>query len=113
MKRMFKCLPLLIILVGIQACKKSFLEVTPNGDTYLEANYYQNAAQAFSGLVSVYDPLGSETGVTYSNKQGLLNAASDDCGAGGGSASDIPAWVVLDNFTLNSGQGPQSDLWGR
>lgn len=113
MKRMFKYLPLLIILVGIQACKKSFVDVSPNGDTYLEANYYQNASQAFAGLVSTYDPLGSETGSTYSDKVGLLNAASDDCGAGGGSASDQPVWVAWDNFTVNAGQGPQGDLWGR
>lgn len=113
MKRSIKYLPLLTVLVAIQACKKSFVEVKPTGDTYLEANYYQNAQQAFNGLVAVYDPLGSETGSTYSNKQGLLNAASDDCGAGGGSATDQVAWVVWDNFTVNSGQGPQGDLWGR
>lgn len=113
MKRSIKYLPLVTALVFIQACKKSFIEVKPNGDTYLEANYYQNAAQVFNGLVAVYDPLGSETGSTYSNKQGLLNAASDDCGAGGGSATDQVAWVVWDNFTVNAGQGPQGDLWGR
>jgi hypothetical protein len=113
MKRSAKYLPLLITLLFIQACKKSFIEVKPTGDTYLEANYYQNAAQAFNGLVATYDPLGSETGGTYSNKQGLLNAASDDCGAGGGSATDQVAWASWDNFTVNSGQGPQGDLWGR
>jgi hypothetical protein len=115
MKKLNKKYPLLFLtaLIILVACKKSFLEVSPSGSTVLESGYYKTAAQVFNGLVSVYDPLGSETGSTYSNKLGLLNAASDDCGAGGGSATDQVTWVVLDNFTINAGQGPQGDLWGR
>ena len=93
--------------------RNRFLEVQPVGGTALENTYYKNAAEVFNGLVAAYDPLGSETGSTYSDKVGLLNAASDDCGAGGGSATDQVNWVVWDNFTVNVGQGPQGDLWGR
>lgn len=109
-----KYIALFIVTVTVlTACKKSFLEVQPIGGTALESNYYKTAAEVFNGLVATYDPLGSETGGTYSNKLGLLNAASDDCGAGGGSATDQVNWVVWDNFTVSVGQGPQGDLWGR
>ncbi|MEP7110305.1 MAG: RagB/SusD family nutrient uptake outer membrane protein [Ferruginibacter sp.] len=97
----------------LYSCKKDFLDVQPTGSTKLESNYYQNAAEVFNGLIAVYDPLGSETGGTYSSKLGLLNTASDDCGVGGGSASDQPSWTAWDNFTVNTGQGPQGDMWGR
>jgi hypothetical protein len=100
-------------VTGFVSCKKSFLEVQPRGGTVLESSYYKNAAEVFNGLIAVYDPLGSETGATYADKVGLLNAASDDCGVGGGSASDQPVWTAWDNFTVSPGQGPQGDLWGR
>ncbi len=95
------------------ACKKTFLDVQPVGGTALEVSYYKTAAEVFNGVVAAYDPLGSETGSTYSDKVGLLNTASDDCAAGGGSATDQVSWVVWDNFTVSVGQGPQGDLWGR
>jgi len=107
---------ILLLVAGMTvlgACKKSFLEVEPRGGTALESGYYKSAAEVFNGLIAVYDPLGSQTGGTYSNKVGLLNAASDDAGVGGGSASDQPVWTAWDNFTVNPGQGPQGDLWGR
>ncbi|MCW3088966.1 MAG: carbohydrate-binding protein SusD [Ferruginibacter sp.] len=103
----FAALPLL------NSCKKDFLDVNPTGETSLESNYYKNAAEIFKGVVAAYDPLGSETGGTYSSKLGLLNTASDDCGVGGGSATDQASWAVWDNFTISVGQGPQGDLWGR
>jgi starch-binding outer membrane protein, SusD/RagB family len=103
----FAALPLL------NSCKKDFLEVKPTGETSLESNYYKNADEVFKGMVAAYDPLGSETGSTYSDKVGLLNTASDDCGVGGGSATDQASWTAWDNFTVTVGQGPQGDLWGR
>lgn len=93
------------------SCQKSWLTVTPKG-TNLEANYYQTPDEAFAGLVAAYDPLGAEVATSYCMKLGLLNTASDDCLAGGGSSSDQPTWVALDNFTVSAGQGPQGDIWG-
>ncbi|HYH13949.1 MAG TPA: RagB/SusD family nutrient uptake outer membrane protein, partial [Flavisolibacter sp.] len=103
----------LIGLSTLSACKKSFLEVEPRGATELESGYYKNAQEVFNGLIAVYDPLGSQTGGTYSSKEGLLNTASDDVGVGGGSATDQAVWTAWDNFSVNAGQGPQADLWGR
>jgi hypothetical protein len=96
----------------VTSCSKEFLEVEPKGTT-LETNYYKNAAEAFTGLIAAYDPLGTECGKTYSNKIGPLNSASDDCYAGGGSSSDVPAWQVWNNFTLDAATGIQADFWSR
>ena len=64
----------------ITACTKSFLTVTPVG-TNLEANYYQTQAQAFAGLVSVYDVVGWQGG-GFVTKENAMDAASDDHVAG-------------------------------
>jgi hypothetical protein len=96
----------------LNSCSKSWLDVEPKG-TSLEANYYKNAEEAFNGLVAAYDPLGAECGKTYSNKIGPLNSASDDCYAGGGSSSDVPAWQVWNNYTIDAATGIQADFWSR
>lgn len=104
-----------ILFVGIlilNSCSKSWLEVEPKG-TSLETNYYKNADEAYKGLVAAYDPLGTECGATYSNKIGPLNSASDDCYAGGGSSSDVPAWQVWNNYTIDPSLGIQGDFWDR
>jgi hypothetical protein len=103
-----------LVLVGLilNSCSKKFLEVDPKGTT-LESNYYKNADEAYKGLVSCYDPLGTECGKTYSNKIGPLNSASDDCYAGGGSSSDVPAWQVWNNYTIDAATGIQGDFWNR
>lgn len=98
--------------VLLNSCSKDFIDLKPKG-TALEDNYYRNAEEAFNGLVSVYDPLGKEVGSTYSNKIGPLNSASDDCYAGGASSSDVPAWQVWNNFTVDAANGIQSDFWER
>ncbi|MEI7896030.1 MAG: RagB/SusD family nutrient uptake outer membrane protein [bacterium] len=104
-----------VMVLGVlilSSCSKSFLEVEPKGTT-LETNYYKNADEAYKGLVSCYDPLGLECGKTYSNKIGPLNSASDDCYAGGGSSSDVPAWQVWNNYTVDAATGIQGDFWNR
>ncbi len=104
-----------LFLTGIlllNACSKSFLDVTPKGTT-LESNYYKNASEAFAGLVSVYDPLGAEVVKDYSSKVGLLNTASDDCYAGGGSYGDRATWEAWNTYTVDPAVGPQDDFWGR
>lgn len=116
MKKSIKYIALCIAAMPLlTSCKKSWLNVDPTGDeTQLESQYYKNAAEVFKGLVSVYDPLGSETGGTYSSKLGLLNVASDDVAAGGAAPGpDQPIWTAWDKFTVNVAVGPQGDLWGR
>jgi starch-binding outer membrane protein, SusD/RagB family len=113
MKKLNIYLRMLILgVLALSSCTKTWLDVEPKG-TSLEANYYKNAGEAYNGLVAAYDPLGTECGKTYSNKIGPLNAASDDCYAGGGSSSDVPAWQVWNNYTIDAASGIQADFWSR
>jgi hypothetical protein len=102
-----------LAITTLAACKKSFLELSPNGQ-FLESNYYANPQQAFTALVAAYDPLVTETGGldnTYTNPLGALNAASDDCFAGGGGSSDMPGWQAINNYSLSPSIGPQGGFW--
>lgn len=95
------------------SCKKSYLNTVPKGQ-FLQQNYYSTPDQAFAGLVAAYDPLVTETGGldnTYTDSRGMLNSASDDCYAGGGSTGDTPDWQVWNSYTLTAGQGPQQAYW--
>lgn len=112
MKKQFisKNILVLAALLLATSCKKDFLELQPKG-TELEANYYKTQDQILQGLVATYDVLGWEGTDGWNMQLGLLNAASDDCYAGGSDASDQPNWVAWDNFTLNPLLGPQMGLW--
>jgi len=103
-----------VFALGFQTLNscKSELEVEPKGSS-LESNYYRNEQEAFNGLIAAYDPIGWEFGSTYGNKVGPLNAASDDCYAGGGSSTDMTTWQVWDNYTLGPANGPQLEYWRR
>lgn len=98
-----------LLLFG--ACSEDFLEVEPRG-TELEDNYYRNAEEALTGLIAVYDNVGGVSG-PYLTKFIGANAASDDCYAGGGNASDIVDLQVWNNYTLTPAQGPQDALWSK
>lgn len=104
----------MVITAGLQllsACKDSFLNVDPKG-TILESTYYSNPQEVFTGLVAAYSPMGWETATSYLNIGGV-NAASDDCFAGGASASDMLQWHQWDEYDLSSTKGPQQDYWNR
>lgn len=107
-------LAVLFAAVMLSSCSKKFLELQPSGQ-FLESNYYQTPDEAFAGLVAAYDPLVTETGGidnTYSGPLGPLNAASDDCVAGGGGSSDMNTWQVWNNYTLTPAVGPEGEYWG-
>ncbi len=101
---------LLLALGMATSCGKDFLELKPRG-TQLETNFYQTQEEIFQGLVATYDVLGWQGTEGWTMLLGLLNAASDDCFAGGSDASDQPNWVAWDGFTLNPLLGPQLGLW--
>lgn len=107
-----KTLLLVLALLSATACRKDFLDLQPIG-TKLETNFYKTDKEVFEGVVAVYDVLqwGGTNGWTM--KLGLLNTASDDCHAGGSDASDQPAWVAWDKFTLDPNLGPQRGLWNK
>ncbi|MEP5545645.1 RagB/SusD family nutrient uptake outer membrane protein [Maribacter dokdonensis] len=81
------------------SCSEDFLEVEPKG-TALEENYYSNEAEAYSGLVAVYDVIGKQSR-GFENMIALLNSGSDDHFAGGGSSSDGTQFQVFSNYTIS------------
>lgn len=100
-----------VALQVLSSCKKNFLEVDPKA-TQVETNYYKNASEAFNGLVAAYDPMGWEGGLggDYANFA-ALEAASDDCFGGGGSASDVPYLNTMDSYNIDAANGPQLGFW--
>ncbi|WP_461451748.1 RagB/SusD family nutrient uptake outer membrane protein [Mucilaginibacter sp.] len=113
-RRYITCTAVFLMGIGVfTSCKKSFLQLQPKGE-FAESNYYANPTEAFAGLVSAYDPLLTETGgidQTYTDVRGPLNAASDDCFAGGGGSSDTPDWQLWNDYQLSAGAGPQNGYW--
>jgi len=99
------------ISIVLGACSKSFLDVEQKG-SQLEENFYQNADDAFEGLVAIYDQIGG-TSNGYINKFTASLAAVDDHYAGGGGPTDqvnIQAWS---DYSLDPAVGPHIDLWAR
>ncbi len=101
-----------LILISTTSCSEDYLNIEVNGSE-LTQNFYQTEDQLFEGLVAVYDVLGWHGTNGWTMQQGLLNAASDDCFAGGSDASDQPSWVAMDEFTLDPFLGPQEGLWNK
>ena len=106
----YKISIIIIALFGTVSCSKDIIDLSPRG-TKLENSFYKTEAELFQGLVAAYDPLGFQTNFTM--KAALLSAASDDTHAGGSDASDQPAWVAYDKFTMDPNLGPEAGLWSR
>jgi len=101
------------ILLGMAACKKSFLNPNPQG-TVLQSDYYQNPAEALNGIVAAYNPLSWTTVSSYCPKMVIFNAASDDTYSGGGGPSDNPGIQAINTFTLAAATpNVPPDLWSR
>ena len=99
----------------LSSCSKSFLTQNPKGEL-LQSNYYTSPAEALQALTAAYSPLGWEVGGsdnTYIDKLGALNGGSDECLEGGASATDIPQWQAMANYTMSGAVGPQAGLWDR
>lgn len=110
-KNLLKYMLMLALAVIYTGCNKDWLEVDPKG-TELEENYYQNADEAFAGLVAIYDQVGGTSG-GYINKFTVALSASDDHFAGGGGPTDVNNLQVISNYTLSPATGPQGELWDR
>jgi hypothetical protein len=90
----------IITLTGLGSCSSDYLDVTPVG-TDLESEYYQTQEEAYSGVVAVYDVMRQSTS-SFNNTVSLLNAASDDHYAGGGSSTDGAGIQAVSNYTSTS-----------
>lgn len=87
------------LLFVAASCSDEFLEVEPKG-TALEENYYANEAEAYSGLVAVYDVLGKQSG-GFENMVCMMNAGSDDHYAGGGGATDGNGMQSFSDYSIS------------
>lgn len=96
----------LAIIAVTVSCSTNFLEVKPSG-TNLENAYYTNQAEAYSGLVAVYDVMRKSSG-GFENMIALLNAASDDHYAGGGGSTDGVGIQAVSSYTSTGVTMPES-----
>ncbi|WP_323027242.1 RagB/SusD family nutrient uptake outer membrane protein [Gelidibacter japonicus] len=96
----------LLMIMTITSCSESYLEVEPKG-TALEANYYKNEAEAYSGLVAVYDIIGKQS-KGFDNMIAWFNSGSDDHFAGGGGATDGAGIQSFSNYSISSVTIPTS-----
>ncbi len=88
------------LVITLSACKKDFVEVTPEGQ-FLSVNYYANEDQAFSALVAVYDVMRKNSG-GFENMIALMNSGSDDHVTGGGGADDGKQLQSFSNYTMTA-----------
>lgn len=88
------------LVIALSACKKDFVEVSPEGQ-FLSENYYANEGQAYAALVAVYDVLRKNSG-GFENMMALLNSGSDDHVAGGGGATDGTQLQSFSNYTITA-----------
>lgn len=93
----------------LTSCNSGYLEVLPKGSS-LEASYYTNQSEAFSGLVAVYDIMRKNSG-GFENMITMLNAGSDDNVAGGGGATDGMGLQSFSNYSISPTTVPSS-FWG-
>jgi len=103
---MKKSLYILLAAGGLQlfsACRKE-LNVNPQERIPI-TSFYKTQDQAFSGLIAVYDRFGFQTGGLY-DKMAVMDAASGDQQAGGGSATDINDLQVMERYTLTPRPAP-------
>lgn len=106
-RKSFKYLTIAVSIVLITgSCKKSFVELKPEG-LFLTENYYQNENQAFAALVGVYDVMRKNSG-GFENMITFMNAGSDDFFAGGGGASDGQGIQDFSSYSTNQQTMPLS-----
>ena len=89
-----------IIINTLCACKKSFIDIQPQGQ-FLTEYYYSNQDQAYAALVGVYDPLRKNSG-GFENMLALMNSGSDDHVTGGGNATDGNQLQSFSNYTMTA-----------
>jgi len=76
-----------------------FLDKEPV-DNRVGENFFKTESDAMEALVSVYDALQWNTVQGYQPADLLLDVASDDAYAGGGSSSDVPNIQQIDNHAI-------------
>jgi len=89
-----------ILIISLAACKKSFVDIQPQGQ-FVAEYFYKDKDQAYWALVGVYDPLRKNSG-GFENMLALMNAGSDDHFCGGGNATDGNQLQTFANYTITA-----------
>lgn len=84
---------IVLFIVALTACSEDFLNRTPT-DSKVESEFYKTPADAYEGLVAVYDALQIDYD-GFTNYILISEIVSDNCFSGGGSG-DAENW--LDTF---------------
>lgn len=100
-------LPALLII--IQSCKKSFLDVQATG-TVSATQFWRNQQDATDALNGMYANLHEWTNIAFA-PIAVESMGSDDVDKGS-TPTDAAFMNDFHNFTANSGEGQISDFWG-
>lgn len=95
-----------LAIFSFSSCSSDFLTVPADGQA-VTSNYYKSEAEAFSGLVAVYDIIGKNS-VGFENMITMMNAGCDDNYAGGGGETDGLGIQSFSNYTENPNTVPTS-----
>lgn len=100
---------ILILLIGMQACTKDFLELSPK-DGLVEDNFYQTESDAFLALVAGYDALSVQN---WQFVPTMSDIFSDDCFKGGSDAKDMEQFYEIESGKMTAENNSAFDLWNR
>lgn len=110
MKSRYNILIMLVLLIfGMQACTKDFLELEPK-TSVSEGNSYKTESDGFLAAVAVYDALAVQN---WQFVPIMSDIWSDDCFTGGGNAGDMKQWQEIEQGIISSDNGTVNDLWNR
>jgi starch-binding outer membrane protein, SusD/RagB family len=108
-KRIYSLLILTIVFAGT-GCKKSFLEVPPQGQA-TATQFWVTSADADKGVYAIYANLRSWPQVAFA-PIALESLGSDDTETGSDpSDGSVPFMNTYNNFTVTSTQGQIADFW--
>lgn len=87
-----------------------FLDKQPL-DQRVESNFYKTEKDATEALVAIYDVLQWHTVQGYHPTDMLMDIASDDAFAGGGSSTDAPNIIEIDKSAVRTNNSEIQGLW--
>lgn len=98
----------LISLIGLHACKKSFLDVEPQGQRTVQS-FWKTAEDAYQAVNAIYGNLRS------AGQVGIASVAIESLGAEdvdpGAKQSDLPEMYQFDNFSVTSSNQFVGSFW--
>jgi hypothetical protein len=98
------------LLLSATSCE-DFLDKQPRAER-AESNFYKTESDANEALTSVYDALQWHTVAGFHPLPMLMDIASDDSYAGGGSRTDAPSIIQMDMHNISpSNNGENGGLW--